>query len=210
MATPVVSREQLVSIATISANNRKDIGEIVGGIVWETGKDGVVSVEKNGSAKTETEIMHGYMHDGGSMSPLFLQQRRQIDLEDALVVIVDQAIEHVDDITPLLQQYIGAVLPATGSPLVIVCHNMVGSAMSTILKNHHPQSFPVYVVKSPDRDMTMRYEMLHDLKEVVGTKNILSSVGGYRLNTPPASPKAIDDFRKEFSKGYNFINSLSL
>lgn len=190
MSTPVTSKQQLINVATISANNRKDIGEIVGEIVWNTGKMGVVGVDRNSVAKTETELLAGYVNDGGAMSPLFLRNSRQIDLQDAMIVIVDQSIEHVDEIKELINQWASYIWPTTGSPLVFVCHNMVGSAMASILKN--VDQLPIFVIKAPNKAPTNRFEMLDDLRIVVGSSRVYSNVGGHNLKTAAVSHKELE------------------
>ena len=159
LSRPVASRKEKEQVATISAHNDEDIGELVADGMEKVGDEGVISVEEAKTTETTLEVVEGMQFDRGFISPYFVTnpERMEAVLEEALILIVDGKVSILNDLINLLE----AVAKA-GSPLLVVAEDVEGEALATLIVNNLRATFRNCAVKAPgfgDR----RKAMLEDI-----------------------------------------------
>ena len=132
MSKNVKSKEDLTNVATISANNDRNIGELISAAMEKVGKDGVVTVEESKTIQTELEIVEGMQFDRGYQSPYFVTNadRMEAILEEPLILLNEKKISAMRDLLPLLEQTVGLA-----KPLLIISEEVEGDALATLIVN---------------------------------------------------------------------------
>ncbi|MEA1913450.1 MAG: chaperonin GroEL [candidate division WOR-3 bacterium] len=166
-------RDEIEQVATISANNDKEIGEIIADAMEKSGKDGVITAEEGKSLKTELEVVEGMQFDRGYISPYFITSQDQMlcELDDVRILINDGKISAMKPLLPLLER-----VSQVGIPLLIIVENIEGEALATLVVNKLRGTLSVAAVKAPgygDR----RKEMLKDIAALTGGRFISEEVG---------------------------------
>src|SRR5687767_14103496 len=172
-ARDVEGREQIAHVASISANNDPEIGEMVAEAMDKVGKDGVITVEESNTFGMELELVEGMQFDKGYISPYFVtdQDRMEAELEDPYILIAQQKISSVRDLLPVLEKVMQA-----GKPVVIIAEDVEGEALATLVVNKIRGTFQALAVKAPgfgDR----RKAKLQDLAVLTGGQVITEEVG---------------------------------
>ena len=170
---PVNGNEDITHVATISANNDPEIGKILAEAIEKVGKDGVITVEESKNMDTTVKTVEGMQFDRGYVSSYFVtdRERMEVNYSDAYVLIYDKKISTMKDILPLLEK-----VAQTGKPLVIICEDMDGEALATLVVNAIRGTLKCCAVKAPgfgDR----RKEMLQDIAILTGGKVITEDLG---------------------------------
>src|SRR5262249_27003084 len=155
-------------VASVSANNDKQIGALIAEAMEKVGKDGVVTVEEAKSMKTELEFVEGMQFDRGYTSPYFVTdaERMEAVLEDVVVLIHEKKISGMRDLIPLLEQ-----TSREGRPLLIIAEDVEGEALATLVVNKIRGTLKVAAVKAPafgDR----RKAILEDIAILTGGRAI--------------------------------------
>ncbi|KKW41503.1 MAG: hypothetical protein UY92_C0017G0006 [Candidatus Magasanikbacteria bacterium GW2011_GWA2_56_11] len=168
-----VSKEEIASVAAISANDR-EIGEKIAEAMGEVGEDGVITVEESQSFGMEIETVKGMRFDKGYVSPYMVTNadRMEAEYEDAWILVTDKKISSIDDILPLLEK----VAQAGRKEVVVIAEDVDGQALATLVVNKLRGTFNVLAVKAPgfgDR----RKEMLQDIAVLTGGRVISEEVG---------------------------------
>jgi chaperonin GroEL len=173
MAITIDTKEEIASVASISAQNR-EIGELIAEVMDKVGKDGVITVEESKGLAFETEYVEGMQFDRGYISPYFItnQDSMQAVLEEPFVLIHDKKISAAADLIPLLEK-----LVQTGKrSLLIIAEDVDGEALATLVLNKLRGTFNVLAVKAPgfgDR----RKAMLQDIAILTGGSVISEEMG---------------------------------
>jgi chaperonin GroEL len=173
MAIPVKGKKEMAQVAAIAANNDAEIGELLAEAMDKVGKDGVITVDEGKSLKTEIEFVEGMQFDRGYLSPYFVTNSTQMQcvLEDCYILVYEKKISSVKDIVPLLEAVVNA-----GKPLLIVCEEVDGEALATLVINRLRGTFQVCAVKAPgygDR----RKAMLEDIAILTGASAVFENLG---------------------------------
>jgi chaperonin GroEL len=173
MSKKVKSKEELTNVATVSANNDREIGQLISEAMERVGKDGVVTVEESKTLQTELEIVEGMQFDRGYASPYFVTNpdRMEAILEDAFILLYEKKISAMRDLLPILEQTVGA-----GRALLIISEDIEGDALATLVVNRLRGTIKVCPVKAPafgDR----RKAILEDLAALTGGKVITEDLG---------------------------------
>ena len=169
----VKGSEDITHVATISANNDPEIGKILADAIEKVGKDGVITVEESKNMDTTVKTVEGMQFDRGYISSYFVtdRERMEVNYSDAYVLIHDKKISTMKDLLPLLEK-----VAQTGKPLVIICEDMDGEALATLVLNAIRGTLKVVAVKAPgfgDR----RKEMLQDIAILTGGQVITEELG---------------------------------
>lgn len=179
MAKPVKDKNEIVQVATISAES-EELGKIIAEAVEAVGKDGAVTVEESQGTGIEKEVVKGMQFDRGYVSPYMVTnaERMEAVVEDSYILITDKKISSIQEILPLLEK-----IAKTGKKeLVIIAEEMEGDALATLVVNRLRGAFNALAIKAPgfgDR----RKEMLEDIAIVTGGKVISEEVGLKLENT---------------------------
>lgn len=170
---PVQSRKERAQVATISAHNESQIGELVADAMEKVGGEGVITVEESKTTETVLEVVEGMQFDRGYVSPYFASDadKMQAVLEDAHVLLTDRKISAIKDLIPLLEQ-----IAKTGRPVAIIAEDIEGEALATLVVNQLRGVLKSVAVKAPgfgDR----RKEMLEDIAVLTGGQVLSTDVG---------------------------------
>lgn len=170
----ISKKEEIEQVATISANNDKEIGGLIADVIDKVGRDGVITVEESKGFTTDVEYVEGMQFDRGYVSPYFITDPDKLEsvMEDTYVLITDQKLSSVQDIQAIAEK----VLQASKKPLVIIAEDLDGQALATLVVNKLRGVLNVVAVKAPgfgDR----RKEMLEDIAILTGGTVISEEVG---------------------------------
>src|SRR5215467_5961259 len=173
MSKKIKSKDELTNVATVSANNDRQIGELISEAMDRVGKDGVVTVEESRTLQTELEIVEGMQFDRGYLSPYFVTNpdRMEAILDEPCILLYDKKISAMRDLLPLLEQTAG-----TGRALLIIAEDIEGDALATLIVNRLRGTIKVCAVKAPafgDR----RKAILEDLATLTGGRVITEDLG---------------------------------
>ena len=169
----VKGSEDITHVATVSANNDPEIGKILADAIEKVGKDGVITVEESKNMDTTVKTVEGMQFDRGYISSYFVtdRERMEINYSDAYVLIHDKKISTMKDLLPLLEK-----VAQTGKPLVIICEDMDGEALATLVLNSIRGTLKCVAVKAPGfRDS--RKEILQDIAILTGGTVISEELG---------------------------------
>jgi len=165
--------DEVSHVASVSANNDEEIGSILAGAIEKVGKDGVITVEESKTMETTTDFVEGMQFDRGYISSYFVTDRDRMEtvFNDAFILIHDKKISNMKDLLPLLEK-----VAQTGKPLVIICEDMDGEALATLIVNSIRGTLKTCAVKAPgfgDR----RKAMLEDIAILTGGQVITEDLG---------------------------------
>ena len=177
-AKPVKGADDITNIATISANNDPEIGKMLADAIEKVGKDGVITVEESKNMEMTVDTVEGMQFDRGYISSYFVtdRERMEADFDDAYVLIYDKKISAMKDLLPILEKVANA-----GKALVIICEDVEGEALTTLVLNTIRGTIKVCAVKAPgfgDR----RKDMLQDIAILTGA-TVVSEEVGLKLET---------------------------
>jgi chaperonin GroEL len=163
-------------VATISANNDDEIGNIIADSMEAVGKDGVITVEEAKGMDTTFEVKEGMQFDRGYLSPYFVTdtERMECVMESPMILIHDKKITSMKDLLPVLEQ-----AAQSGAPLLIIAEDIEGEALATLVVNKLRGTLNVAAVKAPgfgDR----RKAMLEDIAVLSGGR-VMSEDAGLKL-----------------------------
>ncbi len=169
----VKSKDELTNVATVSANNDREIGRLISEAMEKVGKDGVVTVEESKTLQTELELVEGMQFDRGYLSPYFVtnQDRMEAVLDEPMILLHEKKISAMRDLLPLLEQTAGS-----GRALLIIAEDIEGDALATLVVNKLRGTIKVCAVKAPafgDR----RKAILEDLAVLTGGRVITEDLG---------------------------------
>ena len=172
LSTPVEGKEDIAHIASISGNDA-EVGRIIADAMDKVGKDGVITVEESKGTATTVEVVEGMEFDRGYVSGYFVTntETMEAELENPYILIYEQKISAVADILPLLEK-----IARVGRPLLIICEDLEGEALATLVVNKIRGTLSVCAVKAPgfgDR----RKEMLGDIAALTGGQFISEDLG---------------------------------
>lgn len=172
-ARPSKGIDDIRAVATISAGNDEEIGEIIASAYERIGETGSTSVEESQSLGNSVEFTEGMELDRGFISPYFVknQERQVAEMSKPRVLITDQKISAVKDLVNLLEG-----LVKTKEPLFIVCEDLSGEALSTMVVNKMRGVLDVVAIKSPGFG-ERRKQYLEDIAVVTGGTFICSDLG---------------------------------
>ena len=184
IAVPVDSEEMLAKVATISANNDPVLGATVAKVVWDVGKDGVVTVEEWAGTDIQTEKVEGFQIKNGYIAREMVTnlERMECVLNDVAVLVTDKKISSVADVLPLMEKvatgFGGTVSPA--KQLVIIADDIEGDALGTLVINKFRAGFVTLAVRAPS--LAFRQESLKDLAAMLGA-TLISDENALKLDS---------------------------
>jgi len=163
----------IAQVATISAGNDGEVGEMISQAMDKVTKDGVITVEESKSLATELEVVEGMQLDRGYISPYFITDNEAMvaEFENARLLIVDKKISSIQDLVPVLEK-----MARASQPLLIIAEDLEGEALATLVVNKARGVLNAAAIKAPgfgDR----RQQMLQDIAVLTGGQVISEEVG---------------------------------
>ncbi len=173
ISKPVTTTKEIAQVGSISANSDTEIGEIIAEAMEKVGKEGVITVEDGKSLKNELDVVEGMQFDRGYLSPYFITNpdKQVAVLENPYILLHDQKISNIRDLLPILEQVAKA-----GRPLLIICEDLEGEALATLVVNSLRGILKVCAVKAPgfgDR----RKATLEDIAILTGGTLVTKDIG---------------------------------
>ena len=178
-ARMIKDKEELAQVASMSANNDREIGDEIANAMEKVGKDGVITVEESKTIETTTDFVEGMQFDRGYLSPYFATNRDTMTsiLEDPYILIYDKKISNMKDLLPVLEKVAQA-----GKPILIIAEDVDGEALATLIVNTIRGTLTAVAVKAPgfgDR----RKAMLEDIAILTGGQVVSEELGLKLENT---------------------------
>src|SRR3989440_12979074 len=173
MSKKVKSKDDLATVAAVSAKNDREIGALIAEAMDQVGKDGVVTVEESRTLQTELDLVEGMQFDRGYLSPYFVTNpdRMECVLEEPLILLHEKKISAMRDLLPVLEQ-----VAQQGRSFLIISEDVEGDALATLVVNRLRGTIKVCAVKAPafgDR----RKAILEDLATLTGGRVITEELG---------------------------------
>ena len=173
----ITDEEQLKQVATISANNDIEVGELISTAMDKVGPDGVVTVEESKTGETYLETVEGMQFNRGYKSPYFVTDNSTMTavLQNPYVLITDKRLNQVKELLPILE-----AVSSAGKSLLIIADDIDGEALSTMVVNKMRGILPLVAVKAPDFG-DRKKAMLDDIAVLTGGQ-VVSHEKGMRLD----------------------------
>ncbi len=174
LATKISKPEEIKQIATISANNDPEIGNIIARAMEKVGKDGTITIAEAKGIDTTLDVVEGMQFDKGYISPYFITnpEKMTAEFDNAHILITDAKISSIKEIVPLLEK----VMEKGQKPLLIIADDIDGEALATLVVNKIKAGLSLCAVKAPafgDR----RKAVLQDIAVLTGATVISSEIG---------------------------------
>ena len=177
LSKEIVDESQLKQVATISANNDEEVGELISAAIDKVGRDGVVTIEESKTGETYLETVEGMQFNRGYKSPYFVTDNNTMTaiLNNPLILITDKRLTTVKELLPILE---GA--SQQNKSLVIIADDIDGEALSTMVVNKMRGILPVVAVKAPEFG-DRKKAILEDIATLTGG-TVISTEKGMRLD----------------------------
>ncbi len=173
ISVPVKGHGDIAKVATISANNDKQVGELLANAFDRVGSEGVIEIEEGKGMANELEVVEGMQFDKGYISPYFMTSAETLEavLEDAYILLHEKKISNIREIIPLLEK-----IAQVGRPLLVIAEDVEGEALAAMVINRLQGVLKICAVKAPgfgDR----RKAMLADIAVLTGGQVITEDLG---------------------------------
>ena len=173
----ITDEEQLKQVATISANNDEEVGELISTAMDKVGRDGVVTIEESKTGETYLETVEGMQFNRGYKSPYFVTDNNSMTavLQDPLILITDKRLNSVKELLPILEG-----VSQQNKSLLVIADDIDGEALSTMVVNKMRGILPVVAVKAPEFG-DRKKSMLEDIA-ILTDGQVISQEKGMRLD----------------------------
>ena len=172
ISSEVNGKDDIARVASISANN-EEIGSLIAEAMEKVSKDGVITIEESKTSNTELNVVEGMQFDKGYLSPYMVTDTEKMEaiLDNPYILLTDKKISNIQEVLPLLES-----LMQESGKLLIICDDMEGEALSTLILNKLRGVLNVVAVKAPGFG-DKRKEMLQDIATLTGAEVITSDLG---------------------------------
>merc|ERR1712109_163303 len=146
MSKSVTTPEEILQVATISANGDATIGELISDAMKRVGRDGVITVKDGKTLHDEMDVIEGMKFDRGFISPYFINSTKgaKVEYNDAFVLFSEKKISSIQSIIPALE-----MANSAKKPLIIVAEDVDGEALTALVVNRLKIGLQVAAVKAP-------------------------------------------------------------
>lgn len=167
------NKKRVAEVATISAGDSA-IGDLIADVMDKVGRDGVVTVEQGQGLGLESEVVEGFTFDRGFVSPYMVTDtgRMEAIYNKPAIVITDKKVTSVQEFLPLLEK----LAQAGKKDLVLICEDVEGEALGTLVLNRLKGVFNTVAIKAPAFG-DKRKEMLEDIAILTGAQVITEDRG---------------------------------
>ncbi|MGC9309125.1 MAG: chaperonin GroEL [Candidatus Nanoarchaeia archaeon] len=172
----IKGKEMISQVATISANNDSEIGNLIAEAMERVSNDGVITVEDGKSIETDLEVVEGMQFDKGFISPYMATDHEKMlcELEEPYILITDKKLSNMKQLIPVLEK-----TAREGKPLFIIADDVEGEAQAALIINIIKGAIRVCAVKSPGFGDEQK-EMLQDIAILTGGE-VISEEKGMKL-----------------------------
>ena len=173
----ITDEEQLKQIATISANNDTEVGELISTAMDKVGQDGIVTIEESKTGETYLETVEGMQFNRGYKSPYFVTDNNTMTavLQNPFILITDKRLTTVKELLSILE-----AVSQQNKSLLIIADDIDGEALSTMVVNKMRGILSCAVVKAPEFG-DRKKAMLEDIATLTGG-SVVSADKGMRLD----------------------------
>ena len=173
----ITDEAQLKQVATISANNDEEVGELISAAIDKVGRDGVVTIEESKTGETYLETVEGMQFNRGYKSPYFVTDNSTMTavLNNPLILITDKRLTTVKELLPVLEG-----VSQQNKSLLVIADDIDGEALSTMVVNKMRGILPVVAVKAPEFG-DRKKAILEDIATLTGG-TVISTEKGMRLD----------------------------
>ncbi|TWT45455.1 60 kDa chaperonin [Phycisphaerae bacterium RAS1] len=173
LAVPTKGKEHIAQVGMCAANQDREIGDKIADAMDKVGKDGVITVEEGKSIETTVDLVEGMQFDKGYISPHFVTKPESMEcvLDNPFILVHEKKIGGVKDFLPLLEK-----IAKAGRPLLVICEDVEGEALATLVLNKLRGILQCCAVKAPgfgDR----RKAMLEDIAITTGAQPVFEDLG---------------------------------
>ena len=177
LSTDISSEDQIKQVATISANNDEEVGNLIAAAMDKVGREGVVTVEESKTHETTLETVEGMQFDRGYKSPYFVTDNStmQTQLDEPYILLYDGRITSVKELLPILE-----TISQQDKPLLIIAEDIDGEALAAMTVNKIRGTLKCCAVKAPDFG-ERRTHILEDIATLTGG-TLISKQKGMRLD----------------------------
>nr|CAJ2481777.1 unnamed protein product [Leishmania braziliensis] len=189
---PIKGEEDIVRIATISANGDEEIGKMIGQAMEKVGRDGVITAQDGKTMATELEVVEGMSVDRGYVSPYFVTDAKaqKAELEDALVLMSAKKIQNIHSLLPALNHVV-----RSGRPLLIIADDVESEALTTLIFNKLQGKLKVCCVKAPGFGDN-KTATLQDMSIFTGAQLVGDEGTGLELDSENFDPSILGSVKK--------------
>jgi chaperonin GroEL len=173
LAAPCKTSAEIAHVAAISGNNDRSIGELIAQAMDKVGREGAITIEDGSGVANELETVEGLQFDRGYLSAYFVTQadKQVAVLDEPLILLADRKITSVKELLPTLE-----LVAKQGQPLLVICEELEGDALATLVVNHLRGVLKCCAVRAPGFGERRR-DMLEDLALVTGGQVMSEQVG---------------------------------
>jgi chaperonin GroEL len=173
----ITDEDQLRQVATISANNDPEVGELIASSMDKVGREGVVTIEESRTGETYLEVVEGMQFNRGYKSIYFVTDNNSMTaiLNNPQILIVDKKVTAAKELLPILE-----ACSAQNKPLLIIADDIDGEALSTLVVNKMRGTLQVVAVKAPEFG-DRKKAMMEDIATLTGGQ-VVSPEKGMRLD----------------------------
>lgn len=177
LSKEITDEEQLKQVATISANNDTEVGELISTAMDKVGRDGVVTIEESRTGETYLETVEGMQFSRGYKSPYFVTDNNSMQavLRDPLILITDKRLNQVKELLPILE-----AVSQQNKSLLLIADDIDGEALSTLVVNKMRGILQAVAVKAPEFG-DRKKAILEDIATLTGG-TVVSTEKGMRLD----------------------------
>jgi len=188
---PVKGTEDIVQVATISANGDVELGQLIGRAMEKVGKDGVITTQDGKTLTTELELVEGMSIDRGYISPYFVTDAKaqKVEFDEAFVLVSSKKISSIHSILPTLNH-----IARAGRPLVIIADDVESEALTTMIFNKLQGKLKIACVKAPGFGDN-KAAMLQDIAIFTGAQ-VVGEETGVQLDTENFDPSVLGSAKK--------------
>ena len=177
ISTDIASEDQIKQVATISANNDKEVGNLIAAAMDKVGREGVITVEESKTHENTLETVEGMQFDRGYKSPYFVTDNSsmQAQLDEPYILLYDGRINAVKELLPILE-----AVSQQNKSLVIIAEDIDGEALAAMIVNKMRGILKCCAIKAPDFG-ERRTHILEDMATLTGG-TVISKQKGMRLD----------------------------
>ena len=169
----IQTNDEVKQVATVSANNDTEIGDMIATAVDKIGRDGVITVEEARGLTTELEIVDGLQFDQGYLSPYFMTnpERQLVEFDNPFIFLYDGKIISMQSMVNLLEP-----VAQSGRPIVIIADEVENEPLTALVVNHMKGGLKCCAVKAPSFGDIRKF-IMEDIASMTGGQFISTQLG---------------------------------